>query len=642
MIILLEMSSNIDPERLERLVLKADALVLEGLTNAGSGHASTALSLGHIVGATLAIMQFNKNNPSSPGSDRIVLSEGHGVPILYALVSLLRISVGNDILSPRYIPEEEVRIGIRDVDFPYLGGHPQPATGFGFHPPLASGSLGKGLSFAGGVAWANRYMDDTDSNVYVIIGDGEYNKGQITEALSAIENHGLTRVIPIINCNGYQQTGTTQEISGYDFTDIQRRLESLGYSVSVPDGHNLSEMLLCLDEVSNNPGHNAIIALTKKGWGVESLNNTHGSVLPPEDLEAAIDEMYQTAGIRRDGQVHYHFNPTRREIHLRDLRPREIDSDPEPKFEGMVSPREGYGRGVEALAKVDPRVVVLTADVENSDLTKYVKESTPDQFIQMGIAEATMIGYANGITSQGLIPFASSFGAFLFDAYGEINTGQLSGLKIKIAATHGSPDTGPDGPSQQGLADIGFMSSFPGMVILSAADAYAAFRFPELAANHNSSVYMRLPREKTPVIYNPSTEFKVGGAHVIKDDGEHATIVAHGYMVSEALKAAEALREEGIYVNVVDAYSINPLGWDTVKKSADSTKGRILTVEGNFKGGLDAQVNAAVLGDEGQYSVANMFLENFPISGRTADDVLKYVGLSYNHIAEKARELVGK
>ena len=105
---------------------------------------------------------------------------------------------------------------------------------------------------------------------------------------------------------------------------------------------------------------------------------------------------------------------------------------------------------------------------------------------------------------------------------------------------------------------------------------YAAYRFPEIAAKHNGSVYMRFPRGTVEHIYDSSTEFNVGGAHLVKDDGKHLTIVAHGYMVSKALKAGEDLKERGIDVSVVDAYSIKPLGWDVIEKAAVKTNERIL------------------------------------------------------------------
>lgn len=629
---------------LERLVFTADGLVLKALANAGSGHTSTALSLGHVVGTILSIMQFDKDYPLKLGSDMLILSEGHAVPILYAFAHLLGINISGDPTNPHYITEEELLNGIRDINCPFLGGHPQPATGFKIHP-LASGSLGKGLSFANGISWGKRYFGDDKSNIYVIVGDGEYNKGQITEALRSNIKHNLCKVIPILNFNEYQQTGSVKEVSGYTAEDIARQLKDLKFNVLDADGHSLGDLIKKLSIASDNNEHYAIIVHTEKGFGVGSLKKTHGTVLKPESVEGAINELWGKAS-RKYSDSNYEsnssFRPCAREVEIKNLERRgEI---PDLSFDKVMSPREGYGKGLEALANTDPRVIVLSADVSNSDFTVFTKKSAPEQYIEMGIGEANMVGYASGLAALGLIPFINSFGAFLLDAIGNINTNQLSKLKIKIGATHGDPSTGPDGPSQIGLSDISSLISYPDMVVLSAADAYAAYRFPEIAAKYDGSAYMRFPREKVEPLYNPKSEFRVGGANRLRE-GKDLTIVAHGYMVSEALKADDILQRLGISTIIIDAYSIKPLGWDVIEKAAEKTNGRILTVEGNFSPGLDAQVlkasnNARNLGKK--ILIESMVLNSYPISGRKADDVLNYVGLSKEHIVNKVCEILRK
>ena len=633
-----------DISKLERLVFTADGLVLKALANAGTGHTSTALSLGHVVGAILATIKFDKNDPLKLGSDMLILSEGHSVPVLYAFAHLLGINISGDLTNPHYITEEELLNGIRDINHPFLGGHPQPATGFKVHP-LASGSLGKGLSFANGVAWGKRYLGDDKSDIYVIIGDGEFNKGQITEALRSNIKHNLFRVIPVINFNRYQQTGSVEEISGYSAEDIVEQLKALKFSVLGADGHSLTDLIEKLSIASDNNEHYAIIAYTEKGFGVSSLKKTHGTVLKPENVEDAIKELGGNANKEYSAGNHKNLSshkPCARELKIKNLE--RMGEIPDPLFEKAISPREGYGRGLEELAKANPRVIVLSADVSNSDFTTFTKKSTPEQYIEIGIGEANMVGYASGLAALGLIPFANSFGAFLLDATGNINTNQLSKLKIKIGATHGDPSTGPDGPSQIGLSDISSLVSYPDMAVLSAADAYAAYRFPEIAAKYDGSVYMRFPREKVEPIYNPKSEFRVGGANKLRG-GKDLTIVAHGYMVSEALKASDILQRAGISTSIVDAYSIKPLGWDIIEKAAEETNGRILTVEGNFSPGLDAQILKAAnearnLGKK--FFIKSMYVKDYTISGRTADNVLSYSHLSKEHIVNKVCEMLGK
>lgn len=177
-------------------------LALRATTAAGSGHPTTALSLAHLVAVLMyRVMRWDPAAPEAPGSDRLVLSEGHAVPIVYAACADLGVMVCPDGV-PRPMTMDDL-MALRSIGS-FVDGHPNPMLGFPFFD-AATGSLGQGLSVAAGLAAAAR-IDGLDKAVYCIIGDGEAREGQIWEAMDFIAEHRLSRVVAILNCNTLGQS----------------------------------------------------------------------------------------------------------------------------------------------------------------------------------------------------------------------------------------------------------------------------------------------------------------------------------------------------------------------------------------------------------------------------------------------------
>ena len=255
-------------------------------TAAGSGHPSTSLSIAHIVAALMyRVMRYDPKNPWLNTADRLILSEGHAVPIVYAAYCDLGGMVGSSDRA-RELTGDDV-LTLREADS-VLDGHPNPAVGFPFFDS-ATGSLGQGPSAAAGLACAAR-LDDIDRKFYCIIGDGETREGQIVEALDFIIDHKLTAVRCIFNCNGQAQS---------DYVSPQQSAESLvsmlqakGFDVKSIDGHDLAQIVDALTaEVGETPI--AVVARTVKGWGSTKLQsgNYHGKPLADEDLEACMADL---------------------------------------------------------------------------------------------------------------------------------------------------------------------------------------------------------------------------------------------------------------------------------------------------------------------------------------------------------------
>ena len=256
------------------------------------------------------------------------------------------------------------------------------------------------------------------------------------------------------------------------------------------------------------------------------------------------------------------------------------------------STRQAYGEALVKLGKENNDVVVLEADLSKSTMTAYFKKEFPERHINVGIAEADMIGTAAGFATTGKIPFASTFAMFAAGrAYDQIrNSVAYPKLNVKICPTHAGVSLGEDGGSHQAIEDVALMRVIPGMVVLSPADATETEQMVFAESKYNGPVYIRLGRLNIPVIYGDDYKFKIGKAHTLKD-GNDVAILATGLMVYEALEAAKLLEAEGVKARVINISTIKPLDEETVLKAAKECKFIVTSEEHSVIGGLGGAVS---------------------------------------------------
>jgi transketolase len=211
-----------------RKAVELGKLSVEMTTAAGSGHPSTALSLAHLVTVLMYHrMRWDPKNPWDPAADRLVLSEGHAVPIVYAALADLGAMIGKDQAHARPMTRDDA-LSLREIDSP-IDGHPNPRLGVPFFD-AATGSLGQGLSVAAGIAAAAQ-MDGLDRIAYCLIGDGESREGQIWEAMDFVVDHGLTNCVPIFNCNELAQSDWVSAQQSAEV--VAKKAEAFGFVVRV-------------------------------------------------------------------------------------------------------------------------------------------------------------------------------------------------------------------------------------------------------------------------------------------------------------------------------------------------------------------------------------------------------------------------
>ena len=256
------------------------------------------------------------------------------------------------------------------------------------------------------------------------------------------------------------------------------------------------------------------------------------------------------------------------------------------------STRQAYGEALAKLGKEKENVVVLEADLSKSTMTAYFKKEFPERHINVGIAEADLIGTAAGFATTGKIPFASTFAVFAAGrAYDQIrNSVAYPKLNVKICPTHAGVSLGEDGGSHQSVEDIALMRAIPGMVVLSPADAVETEKMIFAAAEYEGPVYVRLGRLNISVLFDDNYKFEIGKA-VTLTEGNDVAILATGLMVYEATEAAKQLAEQGIKARVVNVSTIKPLDEETVLKAAKECKFIVTSEEHSVIGGLGSAVS---------------------------------------------------
>lgn len=258
---------------------------------------------------------------------------------------------------------------------------------------------------------------------------------------------------------------------------------------------------------------------------------------------------------------------------------------------GTKELRKEFCETLIAMAEEDNRVVVLDADLMNAAGTKPFRAAFPERTFDCGVQEANMIGVAAGLSSRGFIPFTHTFGPFaarracdqifMSCAYAKQN--------VKVIGSDPGITAALNGGTHMPFEDMGIMSTIPEMTVVEPCDVVSVNKVIRLAKETFGTWYIRLHRKHAPTVYEAETDFVVGKANLLKD-GTDVTIIAMGYMVAEALKAAETLAAEGINARVLDMWCMKPLDEEAVLAAAKET-GAIVTAENhNIKNGLGSAV----------------------------------------------------
>ena len=594
--------NEIDTEILKGIANQLRIHSIAATTAAGSGHPTSCCSAADVVAALFfGHMRYDPKNPHYYNNDRFILSKGHAAPLLYAAWAETGRFPAEELLTLRRLDSE-------------LEGHPTPRLPF---VDVATGSLGQGLAVGVGMALCAR-LDNLDYRTYVLMGDGECAEGAVWEAASLAGINQLNNLVAIVDVN---RLGQSQETAfGHNLAAYKKRFEAFGWRTEEIDGHDMDEIVEVLAAVGLGNQPLVILAKTLKGAGISFIQDKegwHGKPLSKDEAARAIAELQPTA---KSGLGQAISAPAQLPAPKNDA----PASYPPINYKlgDSVATREAFGTALLRIGEVDSRVVALDGDTKNSTYSEKFFKKFPNRFVECFIAEQNMVGVATGYSTRGKVPFASTFACFFSRAYDQIRVAGISMANVKLAGSHVGVSIGEDGPSQMGLEDLAIMRAIAGSVVLYPSDAVCAEKLMDQMASHKGIAFLRTSRPKMPVIYNNDEQFPVGGAKVLRQ-GDKATVVAAGVTLYEALKAADALKNEGIGITVIDAYSVKPLGKDVILSAARATNNTVVTVEDHYaEGGLGDAVAGEL--SVGGVKVHKLAVRELPHSGKPEELLAKY------------------
>lgn len=297
-----------------------------------------------------------------------------------------------------------------------------------------------------------------------------------------------------------------------------------------------------------------------------------------------------------------------------------------------VAMRDGFGEGLILAGEENKNVVAICADVVESTRVQAFKDKFPERFIEVGVAEQNMAALASGVAAEGKIPFIVSYAVFSPGRNWEQirTTICINNQPVKIIGSHAGISVGPDGATHQALEDIALTRVLPNMVVISPCDAIEAKKATVAVLSEKRPCYIRLSREKVPVITTEETPFNLGKAEILHE-GKDVTIIATGQMVYLALLAAKELEESNICVRVINISTIKPLDKEAVTKAAEETGGIVTVEEHQVYGGLGSAVTELI---SQHYPVPMKIIgvqDSFGESGEPEELLEKY-GLSVDNI----------
>lgn len=637
------LSAN-DLERLaeDRKHTAADILRLTWL--AGSGHPGGSLSTLDSLLVLYAAGNFDPANPTDPARDRVVVSHGHISPAVYATLA-----------RRGYFPIEDVYVGFRKAGSVF-GGHIESCV-----PGVEwnTGNLGQGLSAGVGYAMAAR-INGGEQRVYVAMGDGEQQKGQISEARRFAAHFELSNLIAFIDYNRLQIGGNTDDIMRQDHGAEWR---AAGWNVITVDGHDHAALYDAFRRASHGEVEAAnrptmLLLETVMGKGIPSIEDDHkyhGQALTTEQVREAfavlgiednLDALAADRASRRDGRSHH--IPVDKEVVLDLGTPRTYGADV------VTDCRSAYGNALLDLAELNKDnpdawpIVGISCDLEGSVKMNAFHKATPDRFIEAGIAEHHSAVMAGTLSKERIVPFFSTFGMFaLVESYNQQRLNDQNHAAPRVVVTHCGLDVGEDGPTHQCIDYVPLAHNLFGAELYAPADANETDRIIRAIAARHKTTFVTMGRSKLPTIATKDGQPALGGDHkfepgkwVTLREGDDAVIFAFGVMVARAVEASDKLAERGFGLRVVNASSLKPFDRDAILQAAESV-GALLTLEDhNVHTGL-GQIVASTLGDSGVAAkLKRLGVKQYGTSGKPAD-LFAEQGMSVDDIMAAARSIAG-
>ena len=630
--------AELDYSKLQQDAVLCRGDILTMTTLAASGHPGGSMSTIDALLTVYNVANISKNNLHDLNRDRIFISHGHISPAVYSCLARKGI-----------LPQDEYIAYFRKAGSMYEGHIERSIPGVEW----TTGNLGQGLSAACGAAVAGRVCGN-EFDVYVFMGDGEHEKGQITEARRFAAKYNLSNITVIVDYNTLQISGDISKVM--PSMNIAASYKSDGWEVIQIDGHNFKDIAAALLKAKSCSKPVCIIAETAMGSGVSFMEHKagfHGAPLSEEQYYEAMKELKLEPALEKYKEMRKGFMWAA--PHIKAENPKininqgeRIIYQPDVKTDN----RSAFGAAILDLVKLNKQagntdVVVFDCDLAGSVKTNGVEKNFPENFFQCGISEHHTAVCAGAASVNGVISFFADFGMFGVDeVYNQQRLNEINSANLKVVTTHVGIDVGEDGKTHMCIDYIGLLRNIFGFKVIAPADPNQVDAVIRYAAKESGNIHVAMGRSKIPVItkedgsvfYDDKYTFNYGDIDIIRQ-GSKGAIIAYGSTLFRAVKVHEILKEKGYDFAVINAASPAYLTDDAFDKIAGYKK--IFTYEDHISlTGLYSTIANMALSKKVMVDAAYFGVNEFPMSGQS-DEVYDMLGLSPEKVAENILKEMG-
>jgi len=627
--------------KLETLSKKIRGNIIEMITLANSGHIGGALGSVETRLLTYYGAKIDPNDPFNLDNDVIIESAGHYSAGAYATLAALG-----------FFPEQDLT-HFRQKDSPYEGHVTHKVPGIWWD----TGILGQGLSAGTAFSLAQELLGHEDTHIFVLMGDGEQNKGQIIEAARFIPARGLRNITAIIDANNQQLSGPTEYIMPMNISALYK---SAGWEViHIKNPYNITSAWSSL-QIGRQRSPTAVIAHTVMGKGIPQIEgdfNYHGKTLPKTQAVSALEHLglenrFEQLEALRKGPTP---TPAERPILIPNINKSKINIYTEP-----MTCRDAWGRALLNLGKANlqkngrPKpgcspVAVIDCDLMSSVKTKKYQDEFPSNFFQVGISEHNAGTLAGAMSVTGVLTFLADFGVLSIDEmFQQHRLTALNNGNLKLISTHCGLDVGKDGKTHQAL-DYLVLSSHPYWRTFVPADANQTDHIVRYMASNYGCMHLATGRSTLPVItkqnsdepyFDKSYNFTPGEIDIVRDYGDNVVIFTYGSMSHRAVKIAEKMNNQEINIKVINMPTPVSPSQESIREAITSQTNLIISYEDHYIGPLNNEhsgiapiIKSSLYGYPYQPEIISLGVRSYGQSGKP-NELYKLSNLHEDQLTE--------
>ncbi|MDD4155464.1 MAG: transketolase [Candidatus Cloacimonetes bacterium] len=629
---------KISIEDLKIISNKAKSAILTMTTLSKSGHPGGSMSSLDILLALYFSINFEPDKADEKDRDRVVISHGHISPAVYSALAFKGFFNIEDAIT-------QFRLAGSVFE-----GHIEPEI-----PGIdwATGNLGQGLSAATAFA-LNSKLRKYNSKIYCIMGDGEQQKGQLSEARRFAIKYKLNNLVAFVDYNKLQISGDITKVMPQN---IKENYESDGWEVIQINGHNYEQIFKALNQADKIDKPVLILAETVMGNGVSFMENKekyHGSPIKEEDLVKAYEELGYAYSLddfkKRRNEVFTTKNFTTFKKRSNNNFDFSFKIKESKVYETSTDNRSAWGDAIGDIAQLNAQefcpLVVFDCDLQGSVKTAEFEKHLPEHFIQTGIMEHHAAVCSGALSTESIQTFFADFGVFGIDeTYNQHRLNDINKTNLKIILTHVGLDVGEDGKTHQCIDYISLVRNLYNFKLIIPADPNQTYKAINYLVNQQGNYLVPMGRSKLDIIKNENEEiyfdssytFEYGKADFLRQ-GSKATIFVTGTITNTAIQVVDELREEGIDIQLINISCPLSIERKTLEQAVKTNL--IFTVEDhNVNTGLGSIISDRMIEEQLYCQLIKYGVNNYACSGN-AKDVYQLMGLDKNSLKNKIKKVL--